>query len=102
MRDRRGRSEPPVKAGDLVQRLADHLAPETPVGSLQAIWPRVVGDQIAKVTVILGERDGLLEVGCESAVWADELSMMEPDIRARLNAALDDQVVESIKFRAGE
>ena len=100
-RDRRGRSGPPVRAGALAQRLADHLAPETPLGSVQAVWPRVVGDAIAAVTTVISERDGKLEVGCESAVWADELAMMEPDIRAKLNEEAGVEGIESIKFRTG-
>lgn len=100
-RDPRGRSEPPVAAGDAARKLVEHLTPETATGSIQAIWPRVVGEAIADVTTIISERDGTLEVGCQSAVWADELSMMEPGIRAKLNAALAEGKVESIKFRTG-
>ena len=101
-RDRRGRSAPPVRVSDPARRLADLLAPDTPLGSVHAVWPRVVGDAIAAVTTVISERDGVLEIECESAVWADELSMMEPDIRAKLNQADGDLGVESIKFRTGQ
>ena len=100
-RDRRGRSSPPVTAGSAARALAARVAPDTPLGSVQAVWPGVVGDPIAAVTTIISERAGDLEVGCESAVWADELSMMEPQIRDRLNEKLGDQSIKTIKFRAG-
>lgn len=101
MRDGRGRSAPPVRAGDLARRLAGDLAPETPLGSVQAVWPRVVGEAIASVTTVISEREGVLEIGCESSVWAGELSMMEPEIRKKVNRALGGDTVGSIKFRAG-
>lgn len=90
-----------MRAGEAAQRLAGSLAPETPLGSVQAVWPRVVGEAIAAVTTVISEREGRLEIGCESAVWADELAMMEPEIRAKLNGAVGAGEIESIKFRAG-
>ena len=101
MRDGRGRSRPPVRAGEAVQRLAEELAPDTPLGSVQAVWPGVVGEAITGVTTVISEREGLLEVACVSSVWADELSMMEPEIRRRINDALGGDAIESIKFRTG-
>lgn len=100
-RDERGRSDPPKTAGEVARTLTAEIAPDTPLGSVQSVWQTVVGEAIAAVTTILAEREGELEVGCESAVWADELAMMEPQIRARLNAALPSEQVESIKFRTG-
>lgn len=100
-RDRRGRSSPPVSVGSAARALADRLAPDTPLGAVQAIWSGVVGDPISEVTTIISERDGELEIGCESAVWADELSMMEPQIRGRLNEKLGVEGIKTIKFRTG-
>lgn len=100
-RDERGRSRPPLKAGDAARRLIDTVAPDTPLGSVQVVWAGAVGEAIAAVTSIAGERDGVLEVTCESSVWAGELSMMEPEIRRKLNDLLGDPGIESIKFRSG-
>lgn len=100
-RDERGRSRPPRKAGELARRLVDTVAPETALGSTQVVWAGAVGEAIAGVTTIVAEREGVLEVSCESSVWAGELSMMEPEIRRKLNDLLGDNVIESINFRSG-
>ena len=62
-----------------------------PVGVLarvQRLWPEAAGSAVAAESQPLSERDGVLTVRCQSAVWAQELEFLGPDIRARLNAAL--------------
>ena len=50
-------------------------------------WPRLVGEQIAAVTEAESiTPDGLLRVRVATAAWANELSLMTPQIIARLNA----------------
>ena len=36
----------------------------------------------------VSERDGLVTIACRSAVWAQELDLLGPDLVARLNRAL--------------
>jgi predicted nucleic acid-binding Zn ribbon protein len=62
-----------------------------PVGVLagaQRLWPEIAGAAVAAETEPVGVREGVLTVRCESAIWAQELELLGPDIRARLNAAL--------------
>ena len=50
-------------------------------------WPRLVGEQIAAVTEAESiTPDCLLRVRVSTAAWANELSLMAPQIIARLNA----------------
>jgi Dna[CI] antecedent, DciA len=35
------------------------------------------------------ERDAIVTVGCESAVWANELELLGGELTARLNASLE-------------
>ncbi len=51
-------------------------------------WPRLVGREIAAVTVpLLVTADGTLFVGVASNPWMTELSLMEPQLLASLNGA---------------
>jgi predicted nucleic acid-binding Zn ribbon protein len=52
-----------------------------------AEWPGLVGERMAAVTEAAEIRtDGVLVVRVRSAPWAQELSMMTPQIMARINA----------------
>ena len=44
------------------------------------------------------EREGTVTVECSASVWAQELTLLEADLRGRLNAALKGQTVRSLRF----
>jgi len=48
----------------------------------------------------VGEKDGIVTVSCRSSVWAEELKMMGPDLRERVNAALGEEAVAELRFTA--
>ena len=73
----------------LAQLTAD-LAPATTLARVQAAWPGTVGAAIAAEAEPVSERDGVVTVACRSAVWAQELELMGPDLVSRLNSALGD------------
>ena len=85
----------PRSAATAVAALADRLAPQTTLAAVQRVWPAAVGDAIASRATPTGERDGVVVVGCESAVWAQELDLMAPELTARLNDALGDARVRA-------
>ena len=104
-RDDRGRPAPPERVSRAVERFVERVAPETPEADIQTVWREAVGDRVAEVTRVSGERDGVVTVDCESAVWAEELALMESRIRASLNGALEargGEPVQRVSFRAGE
>jgi predicted nucleic acid-binding Zn ribbon protein len=78
----------PRPAGLAVGDLAERLAPLTVLAEVQRVWPAVAGEAIAAEATPTGERGGTLQVTCRSAVWAQELDLMGPDLLTRLNAAL--------------
>ena len=90
------RSAPRPLAG-AVQALAADLQPASALGAVQRVWREVVGDVIAAEARPIGERRGVVTIGCRSAVWAQELDLMGGDLVARLNAALGEEVVRSLR-----
>jgi predicted nucleic acid-binding Zn ribbon protein len=59
-----------------------------------------VGEQIAAVTEVVEEVDGTLYIDCVSAVWSQELSLMEPRLRENLAAKMDGEAPGELRFRA--
>lgn len=69
-------------------RVSERVAPASLLGRAQRAWPGAVGERIASESEPVSERAGEVVVGCSSAVWASELTLMSDDLRERLNAAL--------------
>jgi predicted nucleic acid-binding Zn ribbon protein len=74
-------------------------APDTLLARVQALWPEVAGTAIAGEAAPSGEREGTVTVECSGAVWAQELTLLEGDLVARLNARLGPVQVRSLRFR---
>ena len=90
----------PRRAGSAVAALVDGLAPASGLAALQRVWPGAVGDVIAAQAHPSAERDGVVTVTCSSSVWAQELTLMGPDLVTRLNAALGAEDVRDLRCRA--
>jgi predicted nucleic acid-binding Zn ribbon protein len=78
--------------------LADAIAPPTLLAAVQREWPHVAG-AFAKVSEPVAERDGIVTVACDSAVWAQELELMAEVVLVRLNAALGKPAVLRLRTR---
>ena len=78
----------PRRVGHALDRLAADLAPATTLARVQASWPSAVGPAIAAEAEPVAEREGVVTVACKSAVWAQELDLLGPDLVGRLNASL--------------
>ncbi|MET0206098.1 MAG: DUF721 domain-containing protein [Thermoleophilaceae bacterium] len=64
--------------------------PATLLARAQGVWGEAAGSGLAAFAEPVSERDGVLTVACESAVWAQELELLSADLLTRLNAALGD------------
>ena len=91
------RRRDPRPVGQAIAALADRLAPHTTLAEVQRVWPDAVGDVIAAQAEPTSEREGVLTVTCSSAVWAQELDLMGPDLVGRINAALGAEAVRSLR-----
>ena len=95
------RRRTPVPVAGAVEALASRLAPQTPLSAVQRAWPDTVGPTIAAETEVVSERLGVVTVRCRSAVWAQELTLLGPDLVGRLNDALGAPRVTELRCTAG-
>ena len=81
--------------------LSAELAPRTTLARVQELWPVLAGPAIAAAAQPAAEREGVLTVVCEAAVWAQELDLMGDELIARLNAALGPGTIAALRCRTG-
>jgi predicted nucleic acid-binding Zn ribbon protein len=80
------------------------LSDARPAGLLaevQSAWPAVAGAALAASAGPVSERAGTVTVACESAVWAQELELLGPDLARRLDEAVRSGRVERLRFIVG-
>ena len=93
---------PAARPASLALRAAlQRIAPRTGLAAVQTVWPQAVGDAIAAVAEPVSERDGVVTVRCQSATWAQELSLMEEQLLARLREQLGDAAPSGLRCSAG-
>jgi len=89
----------PRPVGMAIGTLSSELAPASTLARVQEVWERVAGPGIAACAAPASERDGVLTVHCEAAVWAQELDLMADELVARLNAALGQRAIRALRCR---
>jgi predicted nucleic acid-binding Zn ribbon protein len=94
---RRSSPRGPRSLAEAFGTLADQLRPDTLLADVQRIWAATVGDAIAEQAQPTAERAGVVTVSCAASVWAQELDLMAPQILAKLNATLGDDVVRRLR-----
>ena len=62
--------------------------PATLLARVQAVWADVAGPSLSASATPVSERDGVVTVACESAVWAQELELLGPDLLTRFGDVL--------------
>lgn len=72
------------------------------VWQLAEIWSATLGAQIASRATPVRLARGELVIAVAEAVWRQELSLLAPQITARLNQALGREVVQRIRFVGGD
>ena len=87
----------PRRLDSALAELSKQLAPATTLARVQACWPDAAGAAIAAEAEPVSERAGVVTLACRSAVWAQELDLMAPQLVERLNDALAAPVVRSLR-----
>jgi predicted nucleic acid-binding Zn ribbon protein len=89
----------PRPAAGAFRAALDRAAPKTRLAAAQSIWAEVVGERVAAVARPSAERDGELTIACSDPVWAEELDLMQAQIRERLEARLGESAPRTLRFR---
>jgi predicted nucleic acid-binding Zn ribbon protein len=89
----------PRPISSALERLSVSLAPASTLGSVQEVWEQAVGATIAAAAQPVAERDGVLTIQCEAAVWAQELDLMAGELLAGLNTHLDGAQIRELRCR---
>ncbi len=96
------RRRAPRPAASALRAALAQSAPKTPLAALQAAWAEAVGERIAAVATPVSERGGEATVLCADSVWAQELDLMQAQLRERLQERLGEQCPQSFRFRVEE
>jgi predicted nucleic acid-binding Zn ribbon protein len=83
-------------------RVTADLEPATTLARVQGCWVDAVGERLATVARPVSEREGVVTLACEDAMWANELELLGPDLLEKLNVALGDGSVAQLRFKAGD
>ena len=95
------RRRAPVPVSGAVEALARSLEPVTPLAAVQRAWPGCAGPVFAGRSTPTSVRGGVLTVACEAGAYAQELSLLAPEILARLTAEVDGLDVREIRVSGG-
>ena len=90
----------PRPVGLALDAVTGALAPATLLAEVQRVWPQVAGERFARAAEPVSERDGVLTVACESAVWAQELDLLSERVIEALNEALGRPAVRRLRPQA--
>ena len=93
------RRRAPERVADILRDAVADAAPDTLLARVQAVWPALVGAAIAAEAAPSSEREGTVRVDCSGAAWAQELTLLEPELVGRLNGRLEGVQVRSLRFK---
>jgi predicted nucleic acid-binding Zn ribbon protein len=91
----------PRPAAPALREALQRSAPSTGLALAQTVWEEAVGEAIAAAAEPVAEREGVLTVRCQSATWAQELSLMEGELLKRLTERLGNRSPRALKLLAG-
>lgn len=88
------------RAGEALRRVTAETSPGTLLADVQAIWPQVAGPAVAAEADPVGEHGGVIVIACRSATWAQELDLLQDQLRDRLNQGLASNRVRGLRVTA--
>lgn len=74
-------------------------APKTRLAAVQSVWEEVVGERLAAAARPVSERQGAVTIVCVDSVWAQELDLMQEQLRQGLRERLGEDAPRSLRFR---
>lgn len=63
-------------------------------------WPAFVGERTASHTELIGVKEGVLQVQCDSTAWATELRRLRAELLTRMMNEYPESSIRDIRFLA--
>ena len=82
------RRRAPRPLADAIGQALERAEPATLLAAVQSAWPDAVGEAIAREATPVTERAGTITVACSSSAWAQELDLLESNIRSKIEPKL--------------
>ena len=103
MNDKREKTGTAVPIGSIIERILDGRKPKRAAGVARVfqLWERAVGEIIAANAKPAAFKDKILLVHVNSSPWLHHLQFLKKDIIKKVNAALNDESIDDIKFKIG-
>lgn len=89
----------PRPASEALHTALRRAAPKTRLAAVQSVWEKVVGERVAAAAQPVSERQGEVTVACADPVWAQELDLMQEQLRRGLRDQLGDDAPSALRFR---
>jgi len=101
-KDRRNKREF-VHIGDIIDKAIKNYRIESDeeISHVWSLWNGLVGEAIAKNAQPAAFKGKLLLVHVTSSTWMHQLQFMKEEIKAKVNNALEKNLIEEIKFKIG-
>ena len=90
----------PRKAETAIAQLVRGLQPASLLADVQRVWKDAVGPALAGHATPTAATNGVVSVTCESAVWAQELTLMAGELTGQLNTRLGPGTVRELRCSA--
>ncbi|UFS72712.1 DUF721 domain-containing protein [Geomonas sp. RF6] len=71
-------------------------------GRIWEVWEEAVGKGIAKHATPVAFREGVLTLRVDSAPWMQQLTYLKKDLITKVNALLEEEMVQDIFLKAGQ
>jgi predicted nucleic acid-binding Zn ribbon protein len=92
----------PHSIGAAIRSARAEVEPATLLAAAQSVWREAAGERIAREARPVREREGEITVCCRAATWAQELDLLQDELRGRLNLALGSARVSGLRFVVAE
>lgn len=92
----------PRSLGDAIRRSREESEPATLLAAVQSAWRPALGERVAAEARPVRERERVVTVACRAATWAQELDLLRGELLERLNAAIEPQRVDELRFVVGD
>lgn len=97
-----GRGRDPRALGDVLATTAIDMGWTTELDQARIIseWAEFAGENVAEHTEVIGIRDGVIQVQCDSTTWATELRRLRGPMLTRILAEYPDSGISDLRFSA--